>query len=126
MRSLVGTDLALDPATGDLDFENGDLYLIEGLDAIRQHLRQRLSFGFAEWFLDITRGVPYIRDVFVKNPNIAVIEALFRNEILGTAGVTQLNSLSFGYDPINRTLSVVFNANTINGNLNFSELIEVV
>jgi len=126
MRSLVGTDLALDTTTGDLDLQNGDLYLIEGLDAIRQHLRQRLSFGLAEWFLEITRGVPYIRDILVKNPNLAVVEGIFRTTILDTPGVIELNRLDFGYDPVNRKLSVGFDSNTINGNLNFSEIIEVI
>ena len=123
MRSLTGTDLQLD-SDFDLDLVEGDLALIEGLDAIRQHVRQRLQLFLGEWFLDITVGVPYFQNVYVKNPNFIVVEALFRDRVLSTPGIDEVNSFDFDYDNNTRQLSVSFAATTINGDLNFSEIFD--
>ena len=126
MIDINGTDIAIDPLTGDLAILEGDLSLISGIDAIRQHLRQRLSLGLGEWFLDINAGVPYLQEILVRNPNISAVEGIFMNTILSTAGVTELNSFTLAFDAPTRTLRVTFDASTINGNLNFSEIIEVI
>ena len=125
MRNLNGTDLGLDPLTGDIAFEDGDLVLIEGVDAVAQTLKQRLSFGLGEWFLSINEGVPYFQTILVKNPNIAAIEGLFRNTILSTPGVLELLSLDFDFDSRNRVFEVNFEARSQQGNINFSEIIGV-
>lgn len=125
MRNLNGTDLGLDPLTGDIAFEDGDLVLIEGVDAVAQTLKQRLSFGLGEWFLSINEGVPYFQTILVKNPNIAAIEGIFRNTILSTPGVLELLSLDFDFDSRNRVFEVNFEARSQQGNINFSEIIGV-
>ena len=125
MRNLNGTDLGLDPLTGDIAFEDGDLVLIEGVDAVAQTLKQRLSFGLGEWFLSINKGVPYFQTILVKNPNIAAIEGIFRNTILSTPGVLELLSLDFDFDSRNRVFEVNFEARSQQGNINFSEIIGV-
>ena len=61
-------DIALDTATGDLLLENFDLQLVEGRDQIAQNLMIRLRFILGEWFLDITAGIPYYDDFFIKAP----------------------------------------------------------
>ena len=125
MRNLNGTDLGLDPLTGDIAFEDGDLVLIEGVDAVAQTLKQRLSFGLGEWFLSINEGVPYFQTILLKNPNIAAIEGIFRNTILSTPGVLELLSLDFDFDSRNRVFEVNFEARSQQGNINFSEIIGV-
>ena len=77
-------DLALDSITGDLDFENGDLYMVRQSAAVEQFLRQKLKLFLAEWFLDESKGVNYFDEVFVKNPRSVVIDTIFKNEILST------------------------------------------
>jgi hypothetical protein len=121
-RSIIGTDLQLG-SDFDLEFVNGDLALVESLDAIRQHVRQRLQLFLGEWFLDITVGVPYFQNIYVKNPNLIVVEALFRDRLVTTPGIEEVNEFNFDYDNLTRELKVEFSATTINGDLNFSEIL---
>ncbi len=123
MKNLKGTDLAIDITTQDLELVDGDLSLVEGLDAISQSIKQRLQFFLGEWFLSTNDGVPWFQSIFVKSTNLLLVEAILRDRVLATPGILELNSFNFDYDNITRKLSVRFNATTINGDLNFSELI---
>lgn len=115
--SVYARDLKLDPATGDLALEGGDLVLVSGLDAIAQSCRMRLLFFAGEWFADLDAGVPYFGEVLVKNPNPDQLRGIFRDVILGTEGVTDLPELALVYDGTARTLSITFTASTDLGQL---------
>lgn len=114
-------DLKLSTATGDVEIVEGEASLARGIDAIRQHLQIRLQTFRGEWFLDQREGIPFVQDVFKKNPDQAVLNAVFTNVILETPGVLSLNSLSF--DLANdRTLTISFSATTAFGDLDFSTI----
>jgi hypothetical protein len=114
---MTARDLRLDPTTGDLDLSGGSLSLVSGTDAIAQAIRIRLTFFLGEWFLDTDAGVKYFGSVLVKNPQIPVIKALFRTEILNTPGVASLVSLDLEYSPGSRALAVAFRVLTDTGEL---------
>lgn len=95
---------------GDMDVSAGDLVLIAGMDAIRQHLTIRLGFFLGEWFLNTLLGVPYYEQVFIKIPNTNAVRAIFREVIEETPGVIQCNDLVLDYDGATRALSVSFSA----------------
>lgn len=110
--------LNLDPASpgyGDLLVENGDLVIVDGKEAVLQHILQRLRTFLEEWFMDLTVGVPYLQEIFVKNPELSKIEALLINEILGTKGVSDLLEFSADPDTSNRQLVISFKAQTLEG-----------
>jgi hypothetical protein len=92
----------------DLAIENGQLVLIVGEEALRQRLRTRLLTFRNEWFLDPNVGIPYYRDVFIKDPELGALNAAFSKEILDTTGVQALNAISFDLDTSTRQLSVTF------------------
>ena len=52
-------DLKLDATAHDLIIENYDLVLVDGIDLVRQAIKQRLLLVLEEWFLDDTIGVPW-------------------------------------------------------------------
>lgn len=83
---------------GDLLIEDDELKLIDGDDAIVQHLTIRLRFFLGEWFLDERLGVPYFDSVLIKNPNLVLVRGILRQAILTTPGVEQLDSFQFTYD----------------------------
>ena len=98
-------DLALNANGSDLDLSTG-LRFVDGDDAIGQHLKIRLRFFLAEWFLDLRLGVPYYRDVLIKNPNLVAVRGIFREVVLETPGIADVESLSTSFDPATRRLSV--------------------
>jgi hypothetical protein len=102
------SDLKIDPDTGDLLIESGDLVMTKEADAIRQHISQRLKSFAGEWFLDLDAGLPYYRDILVKNPNTLVVSGLIQEEIIKTPGVIELRSFEFVHEKATRALTVKF------------------
>ena len=94
-------------------------------EEIRQKLIQRLKFFLGEWFLDITKGVPYFQVVFIKGTSPDVIESTFKDTIIGTDGISTLNRFDpIEYDASTREAKVNFDVTTINGNnLNINEVL---
>lgn len=117
-------DLRLDTVTGDILVDNGEVELTEGIDSIRQHLEIRLRTFRGEWFLDERIGVSYFTDVFKKNPDLTVLNAVFTKTILDTPGVISLNSLTFNLEK-DRRLLVEFRATTESGVLDYSGFVGV-
>lgn len=95
--------LALVEATGDIEIPPR---IIKGVDAIRQQIRSRLLFFRGEWFLDKRQGMPYYQAVFVKNPNIALVQSVFRQAILSTPGVKSIAKLETTLDAATRTFTL--------------------
>jgi len=113
-------DLKLDDQ-GDLAIENGDLVLLTGADAIRQHLKIRLRTFKGEWFLDQRLGVPYFDKILVKNPSLPQVTSLYRKVITDTPGVTALLDLAVSLDNAARRLTVTFAAETTDGPVELTE-----
>jgi hypothetical protein len=95
---------------GDLAIEDGRLVELEGAAFVRQKIATRFKFFLAEWFLDQREGVPYFRDVFVKNPNLDVISSVFRRVALSVPGVLAIPKFRASLDAASRTLTFEFDA----------------
>lgn len=105
---------------GDLKLsETGDFILTSGSEAVAQDLMQRLQFFLGEWFLDVTLGIPYFEQIFVKNPNLPNLEALLINQILSTPGVIRLNSFTLDPDFSLRNLKVQFQLLSTSGMVSY-------
>ena len=110
--------------TGDLDIESKNVTLVQGIEAIDQQLRIRLRFFLEEWFLDSRLGIPYFRNILVKNPNTDLIRSVFRDAIDGTPGVQTVQELEASIEPASRTLTLSFRAILDTGEeLNYSPFI---
>lgn len=114
-------DLQLDKDSHDLVLTDYDLTLNTGLALVQQRLKQSLLFFLGEWYLDITDGVPYYQDIFIKGPDRLTVESVFKAAILETPGVQELTEFSIEYENAPRKLSVSFQVKTEFGNLSFSE-----
>jgi hypothetical protein len=120
-------DLELENA--DLRIVNGDLVLVEGAEQVAQALEIRLNSLKGEWFLDRTYGVPYFDEVLGKpsvkassgdtSDDVASLDAVIRQEILGVAGVNKILSYRSSIDRANRVYSVTFAADTIYGPIQY-------
>lgn len=112
-------DLLLDTITHDIDITDYNLSLVgeEGdeLNRVVQDLKIRLWFFMGEWFLDISKGVPYFRDILVKSPDLNAIEAILKEVIFETKNVLEILSFDLAYNSSARTMSVQFQVNTTFG-----------
>ena len=99
----------------DIKVEGGNVSFLTGIDAIRQHLGNRLQVFKGEWFLDESIGIPFFDEVKKKNPDIAVLNAIFSSAILQTPGIVSLDELNFDLDGAARELRIQFSARTITG-----------
>lgn len=100
--------------------QNGDLYLtsngdISLTDSVRQAIFIRLRWFLGEWQFNTSFGMPYFSQIFIKNPNTAAIEQLFRQQILSVAEVIRIESLSVQMNRRLRKCSVRFRAQTTQG-----------
>lgn len=101
---------------GDLDFSSGGLQIVEGTDEIAQKLFTRLQFFLGEWFLDRRQGIPYYEKILIKNPDLIIIQSIFREAILETPGVTSLlDVIQTDLESATRKLSVRFAAQLDSG-----------
>lgn len=107
--------LGVDPETGQRVSE-----LVGGRQQVAQHIGARLRTWLGEWFLDLRAGVDYRGTVFVKAPNVAVVNAGFREVILGTPGVTGIRAFEPLYEPRQRRYSLTFTASTTFGDVTLS------
>ena len=102
-------DILLTP-DGDLNItDHGDIRLTE---SVRQAIRIRLLWFFAEWRFAPEIGVPYFEDVLIKNPNINRIRRIVRREVMGVREVRDVRNMQVGIDPQSRRFRVAFDAVT--------------
>lgn len=113
--------LALDPETGDLAIEGGNLFLLTGADAVAQYAGQRLRTFLSEWFLDEQRGFPWFDLAFQKNPDLVALDAALKNYILSSPGVVELTAFSLEPLPSTRELNLSFSARSADGTIEFNE-----
>lgn len=109
---IAPRDFALD-ATGDLQVLNGDLVMNYGTEGIASDLRSRLQTFLGECFLDTSLGVPWFEKILGKKTPSGELKSIFRQVILGTPGITAVETLDAAV--ANRTLTVVFRATAATG-----------
>jgi hypothetical protein len=94
---------AIDATTGDIEFPPR---IVRGTEAIRLRLEARLQFFKREWFLDLRQGMPYYEAVFVKNPDISLVQSIFRRAILATPGVQTIARMVTTFDSAARSFTL--------------------
>lgn len=105
---------------GTLLLTNGDLTLLDGIEAISQEVTSRLRFFLGEWFLNTDAGIPFFEKILVKNPSLPVIGLLLRKAVLTTPGIKSLTQdMTFTYTAATRHMAVAFRADTVSGPLTY-------
>ena len=91
---------------GDLSInEWGDIALTE---SVRQAVRIRLLWFFQEWRYGPDIGVPYFEEVFVKNPNIARIRRIVRDEAMSVQEVQDVTNIVIDINAATREAHIAF------------------
>lgn len=82
--------------------------LVSGADEVLQRLKNRLKTFEGEWFLDTRIGLPFYREIFVKNPRGDRVASYIKREIINTPGVLELLEYTQTIGTSARTLTVSF------------------
>lgn len=113
---------ALD-ANGDYTIgQKGSNFLVDSPAAVGQAVLTRLRLLLGEWFLDNTEGTPYRPDVLGEH-TAPTYDFAIRNRILGTQGVTSIESYSSNLNSVTRALSIAATINTIYGQTEVSAVL---
>lgn len=109
----------------DMDLTNGELSFVVSKDAIAQDVAMRLRTWLGETVYDTTAGVPYLQVIFKdKNPNLDSVKFILEQNVLRTPGVTGV-ALNLTLDTATRVLTVDGTVESIEGEIDFSQIIEV-
>lgn len=107
--STLNDDLHLDV--------NGNIATADGLEGLRQKVRQKLRLFQGEWFLDITAGVPYFQDVFVRQTTAGLVAQILNNEILEEPETVEITTFTADINPDTRTFSYAATVSTVFGDM---------
>ncbi len=108
----------------DMDLTNGDLTFVDGKEAIAQDVTMALRTWLGETVYDTTVGVPYLQVIFKgKNPNLTSIRFILEQIILRRPGVTGVALEELDLDRSTRVLTVAGKIDSIDGEIDFSEVI---
>ena len=105
-------DLAMNIATGDLLIKDNDLLIVDNAERVAQQILITLRFWLAEWFLDTSKGVPYLEYILIKNPNINHVRQILTEAILSVEGVDKVVSMDISFDRRERQIMVEYEAVT--------------
>lgn len=100
--------IALRIPKGDLALVDRQFVTISGAEYARQGIEVSGEFFLGEWFLDKRQGMPYFRDVFVKNPNADTVRSVFRRMIMKWPGIVAVPRLEYTLDPTTRRGTIDF------------------
>jgi hypothetical protein len=118
------SDIKLDN-TDDIDVTDSEVVLTTGKEAIAQHMQSRYRTFLGEWFLDITIGVPYYQDFFTKQASLNTIQSELKTVAVETPGVIELTDFDFDFDGTTREFNVGLTVSTVEGDIDFSQIVEV-
>lgn len=73
---------------------NGNLAMVGDRDAVAQEAKHFAATARAEMIHAYDEGIPFLREAFSKQPNLAQFEASLRRRLLDTPDVTGIVSLT--------------------------------
>lgn len=92
-------------AAGDYTLGSGQDFLVDSPEAVAQAVRTRLALSLGEWFADTSDGMPWDTEVLGKYTALTR-DAVIKDRILGTPGVTEITEYSSTFDGNTRRLVV--------------------
>jgi hypothetical protein len=95
----------LDPNNDYTFGHGGSDYLVDSAQTVAQLIFTTLRLLLGEWFLDTTKGVPWLTQVVGRNHKDAY-DQIIKSTIKGVQGVVDLTDYSSTLDPGSRTLTI--------------------
>lgn len=95
---------------GDLALtaDGRDLMLVSNEAKVLQNIRVRAAIYKGSWRYDRNVGVPYFDDILVAGPSVELVRRRFYELLIGTDGVSSVQSLTLRFDPTRGTIYADF------------------
>jgi hypothetical protein len=107
-------------ANGDYTFgRNGQNWLVNSPAAVGQLIETTLKLFQGEWFLDLTKGVPWLTAIIGYNKK-AAIDQVLQNAIRNVQGVLSVTKYFSEIDTATRALTVTATVQTIYGTVSLT------
>lgn len=84
-------------------------------EAIAQFVRTRLMSWTEEWFLNLEYGMPYRESILVKAPNLSIVGAIIKSEVVTVPGVLRIVEYISTFNRTFRTFSAQLTVQTEDG-----------
>ena len=104
---MVVTVDAQNPVVGDIAMRGTRLGLTTSLgQAVAQAVDVTLSWWRGEWFLDTSRGTPYLESILKKGVTASSVRAIISRQILDIDGVARIAKMRVSIDSVTRVGTV--------------------
>lgn len=95
-------------SNGNVDVSKKALVIIDGLDALKEHIQQKYSMFLTEYFLDERAGIPYYENILIKGYNPFNVETILKRVLYNIDEVYSIDSFVIDFDKENRKANVSF------------------
>jgi hypothetical protein len=96
-----------------MSFGHGAGNIAVANEAVKQRAATRLSLLLEEWFLDTTAGLPYLQRIVEKPTDLPFVESIVKQKLLGTEGMSSIETFDMVYDSSTRKLSIAASVLTV-------------
>lgn len=112
---MVLREIALDPVTGDLRFDRGQLVILEGSEAVAQRIKVHLRTLLGEWVFDTSIGVPWFQQILTGTADAALVSEVISDELSAIEGVQRVDAVGVAIDRSTRVVTVTIRATAETG-----------
>ncbi len=118
-------NLYIDPLTNDVVLSKRNLITVSDIEALAQLCESKLLMLKGDYFLDKTKGIPYISQIFVKTSDKSLVDSFFKNTLLEIEDINSIISYSGDYIGSTRTYKIKFVVDTVLGTISGDTELEV-
>ena len=97
---------------GDFNFT-----VAEGIEAIRLRIVELLRFWRGEWFLDTSRGIPYLPSLLGRRGSLVLLRQVITANIRSVEGVTAVRNVEIDFKSEFRRVFYRADVDTIYGTI---------
>ena len=98
--------------TKTLRFEPGRFAVLDGIESVRARVEQRLHFSRGEWFLDQSKGIPYVTALLGRASAPELVGQELAYEVAQVDGVVRVISQRITVGAGRHTLDIALEIET--------------
>ena len=93
---------------GDLDFEFGNMSIVDGIAETQQRLAIKYQFAYGEYFLNQAEGIDWFNLALGQKPDLARLNTILEQVALDDPGILSVTDFELTFDRASRQLNLSF------------------